>query len=767
MDVEEEFELNTSIYEWAVRAISVIGKRLGVKIRFHHKEDQIDAGQIFLFNHFARFETFIPQYLIFQETGAFCRSIAAGELFEGGDAFARFLIQAGAIPHDHPRLLPILAEEILHGRKVIIFPEGGMVKDRLVIDRSGRYRIYSRTARERRKHHTGAAVLALVVAGFKQAILLLHAAGNSRQLGKWARKLKFDGVDALLAAADRATFIVPSNITFYPIRVSDNILRQGVELFTGGLSKRISEELLIESNILLKETDMDLRLGECLTPAKRWPWWKRKLFCRLIRRFDGLDALFDLKTDSGSWDERLVARTIGRQALKVRDAYMREMYDGVTINLSHLASRLMLMFVDRGQMEVDCSLFHKILFLAIKKAQKETSIHLHHSLLNPEKYSGLLAGECLGFEQLIASEAASELVELKDDRIHFLPKLCEEHGFDEIRLENLISVYANEIAPITAAKRALERALDGAPEIDEPALARLLFDDEHISYLWSKQSFDKPRYDEINRQETANKSAAPYMLLPDGGKPLGIVLVHGFLASPAEMRPLAEKLAAASYPVIAVRLPGHGTSPWDLRGRSWPDWLEAVRRGYRIMSAFAPRICVVGFSTGGSLALLLAAEHPVGLAGIASVSAPLKFMNRNLIFVPLVYGANKLTRWLTSFEGVMPFRPNESEHPDINYRNVPLRGLYELRNVVEELEDRLPEVECPAMIIQATKDHIVDPVSARLIHDRLGSGDKTLRMIASERHGILNENTDGCQEKVIEFISSLSPPPSLPEGEPG
>ena len=98
---------------------------------------------------------------------------------------------------------------------------------------------------------------------------------------------------------------------------------------------------------------------------------------------------------------------------------------------------------------------------------------------------------------------------------------------------------------------------------------------------------------------------------------------------------------------------------------------------------------------------------------------------------------------------------------------MPLRGLYELRNVVEELEDRLPEVECPAMIIQATKDHIVDPVSARLIHDRLGSGDKTLRMIASERHGILNENTDGCQEKVIEFISSLSPPPSLPEGEPG
>ncbi len=758
MDIEDEFELNRSIYEWTVRAITALGKRLGVEIRFHHKENQVEAGQIFLFNHFARFETFIPQYLIFRETGALCRSVASAELFKGGDAFARFLIQVGAIPHDHPRLLPILAEEILRGRKVVVFPEGGMVKDRRVLDRGGHYRIYSRIAHERRKHHTGAAVLALVVAGFKQAILLLHAAGDSRQLEKWARKLKFAGVDALLAAVNRATLIVPSNITFYPIRVSDNILRQGVELFTGGLSKRASEELLIESNILFKKTDMDLRLGESVTPAKRWPWWKRKLFCRLIRRFDGLDALFDLKTDSGLWDERLVARTIGRQALNVRDAYMREMYAGVTINLSHLASRLILMFVDRGQTEVDCSLFHKTLYLAIKNAQKEASIHLHRGLLDPRRYRGLVAGDCLDFEQLITSKAASELVELKDGRLGFLPKLREEHGIDEIRLENLISVYANEMAPIAAAKRALERALEDAPAIDERTLAQLLFDDERVSYAWSKRFFDKPRYDEINRQETASESGEPYMLLPDGGKPLGVVLVHGFLASPAEMRPLAEKLAAASYPVIAVRLTGHGTSPWDLRGRSWRDWLEPVRRGYRIMSAFAERISVVGFSTGGSLALLLAAERPDGLAGVAAVSAPLKFMNRNLIFVPLVYGANKLTRWLSSFEGIMPFHPNESEHPHINYRNVPLRGLYELRHVVEELENRLPDVECPTMVLQATEDLFVDPASAKLIHDQLGSGDKTLRMIASERHGILNENVGGCQEMVVEFVSSLSPP---------
>ena len=33
---------------------------LKVNVDLHHSEGQIDEGEIFLFNHFARFETFIP-----------------------------------------------------------------------------------------------------------------------------------------------------------------------------------------------------------------------------------------------------------------------------------------------------------------------------------------------------------------------------------------------------------------------------------------------------------------------------------------------------------------------------------------------------------------------------------------------------------------------------------------------------------------------------------------------------------------------------------
>jgi hypothetical protein len=113
-----------------------VKKLLGVKIKLH-AESQPEQGDIFLFNHFSRFETFIPQYLIYERTGAYSCAIAADEFFAEDTALARYLSNVGVFPHDHPRLFPMLAAQILRGRKVIVFPEGGMVKDRQVMDRHG------------------------------------------------------------------------------------------------------------------------------------------------------------------------------------------------------------------------------------------------------------------------------------------------------------------------------------------------------------------------------------------------------------------------------------------------------------------------------------------------------------------------------------------------------------------------------------------------------------------------------------------------------
>ena len=145
-------EINTRVYDFCVRAFRTTRKLLKLNIKLHHDfpgaGKAAEEGDIFLFNHFARFETFIPQYLLNEETGAYCRSVAAAEFFEGDERFSQFLYSIGVVPNDLPNLFSFLVREILHGRKLVVFPEGGMVKDKRVIDQKGRYSVFSRSAND-------------------------------------------------------------------------------------------------------------------------------------------------------------------------------------------------------------------------------------------------------------------------------------------------------------------------------------------------------------------------------------------------------------------------------------------------------------------------------------------------------------------------------------------------------------------------------------------------------------------------------------------
>ncbi|WP_260294794.1 alpha/beta fold hydrolase [Sedimenticola hydrogenitrophicus] len=754
-DRQDEVKINISTYQWSIRFFSTIRRLLSVNIKMHHDRGQVAEGEIFLFNHFARFETFIPQYLIYQETGVYCRSIAAAEFFTGDDTLSNYLRNVGAVPHNHPRLIPYLAEEILRGHKVVIFPEGGMVKDRRVQDKRGGYSIYSRTALERRKHHTGAAVLSLAVDILKQSILHAFEQDNQPLINHWMDRLELATPQALLAAAERPSTIVPANITFYPMRVSDNLLHSVFELVNRGISRRLSEELLIEGNILLKNTDMDIHLGDILYTRKYWSWWVRPIVRQLAPQLKSLDELLTRQAPPGDFKRRLFSNRLRRNALRLRNDYMKAIYSQVTINLSHLAALIIYQLLEKGQQAIDRDLFHRMLYLAVKATQKLPRINLQRSLRDAASYGELMLGRCAGLDQFFRTAAQLELIEHEGDHYLFMPKLCKEHEFDEIRLENMVEVYANEARPVVGLNELIDDIINRAAATTPKELAAHLFDDERVAYRWDKASFSKPRHQELNSKETATRSAEPFLILPEQPNRLGIVLVHGFLASPSEVKQFADKLGHLGYAVIGPRLKGHGTSPWDLRERGWKEWLASVQRACHIMRQHCEDICLIGFSTGGALSLLQAAEQPDGLAGVVAISAPIKFRNKNMIFVPLVHHANRLVSWLRAYEGIMPFRPNDTEHPDINYTSMPVHALFELRLMVTQLVKRLPDVHCPALIIQGDEDPVVVPESANRVYEKISSKLKRLEFVHSQRHGILNENIDNTQGIIIQYLKAL------------
>jgi esterase/lipase len=766
--MDKEYQLHPPTYEWTVRLFSRIKKVLGINIKLHGDPALLAQGEIFVFNHFARVETFLPHYLIHQETGAFCRCIATKAIFKGNEAFRKYLGRVGVIPNDHDELLPMLVAEIIRGRKVVIFPEGGMVKNRRVLDDKGKFSIYSHKVDAYRKHHVGAAVLANAVDTFKLAVRTAEESQDWKRIDSWVGMLDLKNREHLLFSSRRPTRIVPGNITFYPLNTGDNFLRKGAGLFNSEMSERANEEIIIETNLLLKNTDMDMRLGRPIYLNTSRLWWEKKLQKYLAQNLNTIDDFFTLKGLKKPWLEKIINSSIRYSSERLRDSYMEGIYKGVTVNLSHLASTIILNLIDQDNNEIVAKKFFLLVYLAVKNIQQHPDVHLHRSLRNPEVYADLVLGKKKVLKQLLDVAHEKGFIEFKQGRLLLLDKLKEKFEFDVVRIENTIQVYANEMAPVAGAVDAVKQAIKQYESINDIELAQHRYDDELRRYDWNHHYYNKSRFDDINKHETATESGRPFFEVPkEGQQKVGVILVHGFLASPAEVKPLSEKLVAEGYPVYGVRLPGHGTSPVDLRERSWEDWLRAVQRAYEILAAHVDKVCIVGFSTGGALSLIFASEHPPKLAGAVIINPPVKFRNKNMIFVPLLHGISRLVRWMPSFEGVVSYRANDTEHARINYRHIPVRALYELVRMNHVLSHQLNRVYCPCLLMQSTADPVVMPDSSKTLKTELVNTDVSYVEVESDRHGILYEDVAGTQERVMKYIRKLSNNSLEASGESG
>ena len=748
----ETYQLDEAFYDWAVNTFARHESKLGVNIKVHNNQDNLlEQGQIFLFNHFARFEVVIPPYILHRATGAYCRSIADYRLFHS-EKMSKMLIRCGAVPNNIPGLLPFMAAEILRGRKVMIFPEGGMIKDRRVTNDAGELFIYSGYHDTYRKHHKGAAVLGVLLEIFKRRIRDVYAAGDTRRVEHWCKSLGYGSPEALLAQAEKPTMIVPANMTFYPIRLTDTIVSRILDKL-GMAEGRHLEEAIIESNILLRNTDMDIRLQDPVVPDVQWHWWERQLLKRYFETVDELDELFGLRDLKNSVTERMFVRALNRETNRVRDACMREMYNGVTVNLAHLAATLLDEYYAIRQKRVAKRELCELLYLAVKRVQNMPNVHLHRGITWPHRYEGLQQSVSAELDEFLTSCAKAEIMEVGAEYMQLLDKMKGEFDREITRSNNPLRVYANEVLPLPHLTKALKELFDKRHKVTKQQVAAYRFDDEKRAYRWQKKYYQKPRFNDVNQAEPPKEKAEPFWLVPQKGAKVGVLLVHGFLSSNAELKSYAQHLHAQGYSVLAMRLPGHGTSPWELHDTPSGAWAEAVRRNYDILSVTVERVVIVGYSTGGALGLQLAAAYPDRLAGIATVAAPLAVTDGNIRYAPFVHTFNKVAQTFTGTGGVAPFHIDEPQKPETTYRHIPVAALTELLRVMKDVRKALTKVQVPLLVVQGKGDTIVEPESAQHIYDSVASSDKKLHWIDTEAHSLIAENVADTWGQVDAFIA--------------
>lgn len=233
----------------------------------------------------------------------------------------------------------------------------------------------------------------------------------------------------------------------------------------------------------------------------------------------------------------------------------------------------------------------------------------------------------------------------------------------------------------------------------------------------------------------------PFFNLPAGAT-AAVLLVHGFSATPWEMRPLADALHQRGFACLAVRLPGHGTTPEDLATRHWDEWLSAVLRGYDLLIARFPRVYGAGLSTGALLLLALAGKRQP--AGLVLLSPYLRLRHRLAPFAG----------WLRHLKPYQE-RPLTGGEANYYYARRPLAGVHQINLLLRALSSRLDEITTPVLAIHGEGDRTIDIESGRELVERLGSRLKVYERLGPEAPHVLTATGNPHRGTVFELVGTF------------
>jgi esterase/lipase len=597
-----------------------------------------------------------------------------------------------------------------------------MVKNKKIIEK-GQFMIS--WAGGKHPPHTGAGTLAMRTEFYRQRLRRL-ASEKPNEADYLMESFQIESLDPVI---NRQTFIVPVNLTYYPIRARENILSKLALRLVDDLPERIMEELMTEGSMLLSGVEIDVRFGDPIVIADFLKDASIERDIETTRRIN--------------FDDQISSKTTMRkQALMLMQRYMGDIYSLTTVNLDHLFSSMLRFLRHKKITELDLS---RRVFLAASKLQQRPGLFLNRNLR--EDLVHLLTDDRFGkVENFIkVAEEKGNLKKSNGSLVIDRKTFTSPYEFHRVRIDNPIDVIANSVEPLTELQRTMRR-LATLPGF----WIKKMVADELIHRAAEEFEHDYARF-QIPGESKPRDVGMPF-LVKGKSKNVGVLLAHGYMAAPREVEKLARYLGRIGLWVYVPRLKGHGTSPDDLARRSYHDWMVSMDRGYAIISSICKRVVVGGFSTGAGLALDLASRVKE-VAGVFAVAAPMTLKDFSSKFAPAVDMWNRIMDKAYGAGPKMEFVENKPENPDINYLRNPISGVREIERLMDGLESKLPNLDMPTLIVQSRRDPVVDSKGSRKIFELIGTDDKEYRLFNFDRHGILlGDGSERVHKAIGEFV---------------
>jgi len=711
-----------------------VGKVVRVAVRVHGAAAAADdRAPLFVVNRVTGLETILVAAHLHRDFGLEARPLVPEGLLDG--PLGEPLRAAGALATQAETKVQTIAAALLRGTPAwVVFAagDGGRSPTRA----PGRWRLpdgwwpkrMGRPARTSPPRRGGPAAMALRAEFVRHTIGCLSRRPYYEQLEKVLRRFDLDSCEEALS---KRTVLVPVNVTYFPLRPRKHPSRSDDGEKGEAPHGDATPEGSVEAPFELEGTEVDIRLGQ---PMAVRPFLERPEYAQALA--NGAPGGDLARQDPEALLEQATTDLTRACAAATRD--------GTTVNCDHVFASLLRHQWRKSFPEPQ---FRARAFLCAHELEDRLNGRLHGAF--GEACRALLNGDSNrrfdDFLELCVHEGALQ----KQGRTFRTPPASTAAGgaTDADETRRLSTAIADELEPLEGAVARVKRAARLPGPFVTRRLRAMLIEEDRRRFAEDYAA----HYEEGATKETVVGS--PFLL-----KPLlpraGVVLVHGYMAAPLEVRALAEHLYRRRYAVYAVRLKGHGTSPPDLARTTWEDWYASVNDGCAIMGTMTDRVVLGGFSMGAGLALLAAGRKREHVAAVFAIDAPLHLRSPAARLAPSVVRVNALLRKLHWPRPQWEYVANDPENRHINYTLNPVSGVAELAEAMHAMVEVLPDITAPTLLLYGSGDPVVHPNSGQAIFDKVGTPFKELDVMCRDRHGIINgPGSVAVFERVCQFLA--------------
>jgi carboxylesterase len=245
-----------------------------------------------------------------------------------------------------------------------------------------------------------------------------------------------------------------------------------------------------------------------------------------------------------------------------------------------------------------------------------------------------------------------------------------------------------------------------------------------------------------------------------GEGPRGVLLLHGLTGTPYDVAPFADALHARGFAVRAPLLAGHSDLA-SLETTSWRDWYASAEAAFEELHAGGRRsVMLLGFSLGSLLTLRLAALRPSDIVGVAVLSVPLSFPGWQRTAIGAL-ARLRTTPGLGRLVGMLP-----KEGPDVrverafrqspSLRAFPFPALAETIALQDEVDDLLPHVRAPLLLLHGRHDHIAPVEHASRVAQRVGSSSVHKVVLPRSFHIVAHDlDRDQACAEIVRFATAV------------